>query len=110
MREGRQKGSRTNIGKAAATGRVEFVGVRGLTAGASFWTGSTGFAFQPRFDVPVTLVEADARYARGMLHAGDPSRAVQAAEDLRTALRLKPDHPDRRAIEAAIAGLPAPGG
>jgi hypothetical protein len=62
---GRQKGSRANIGKAAATGRAEYVGVRGLTAGASFWTGSTGFAFQPRFDVPVTLVEVDARYARG---------------------------------------------
>lgn len=64
---GRQKGGRTNIGRAAATGRLEFVGVRGLTAGASFWAGSTGFAFRPRFDVPVRLVEADARYARDRL-------------------------------------------
>jgi hypothetical protein len=64
VRNGRQKGSRTNIGKAAATGRLEYVGIRGLTTGASFWSGSTGFEFQPRFDVPVGLVEADARYSR----------------------------------------------
>ena len=64
VRDGRQKGSRTNVGKAAATGRVEYVGVRGLTTGASFWAGSTGFEFRPRFDVPVRVVEADARYAR----------------------------------------------
>jgi hypothetical protein len=64
VRNGRQKGSRTNIGRAAATGRVEFVGVRGLTAGASVWAGSSGFEFRPRFDVPVRLFEADVRYAR----------------------------------------------
>ncbi len=64
VRNGRQKGNRTNIGKAAATGRLEYVGIRGLTTGASFWAGSTGFEFRPRFDVPVRLVEADARYAR----------------------------------------------
>ena len=65
VRNGRQRGNRTNIGRAAATGRVEYVGIRGLTAGASFWTGSTGFEFRPRFDVPVRLFEADARYSRG---------------------------------------------
>lgn len=64
VRNGRQKGNRTNIGKAAATGRLEYVGIRGLSTGASFWAGSTGFEFRPRFDVPVRLVEADARYAR----------------------------------------------
>jgi len=65
LRNGRQKGSRANTGKAAATGRFEYVGIRGLTAGASFWAGSSGFQFQPRFDVPVRLFEGDARFSRG---------------------------------------------
>lgn len=69
LRDGRQKGGRTNIGRAAATGRVEYVGVRGLTAGASFWTGDSGFEFRPRFDVPVRLFEMDVRYARDRLEA-----------------------------------------
>ena len=65
IREARQKGSRANVRRPAATGRLEYVGVRGLTAGASVWAGHSGFAFAPRFDVPVRLVEADARYSRG---------------------------------------------
>jgi hypothetical protein len=64
VRNGRQKGSETNIGEAAVTGRFEYVGIRGLTTGASFWAGTTGFEFEPRFDVPVGLFEADARYSR----------------------------------------------
>ena len=67
LRDGRQKGDRTNIGRAAATGRVEYVGRRGLTVGASAWAGSSGFQFRPRFDVPVRVVEADVRYARDRL-------------------------------------------
>lgn len=67
VRDGRQKGSDTNIGRPATTGRLEYVGLRGLTAGASFWTGRSGFAFRPRFDVPVTLGEADVRYSRDRL-------------------------------------------
>lgn len=67
LREGRQKGSRANAGRLAATGRVEYVGTRGLTVGASFWTGKSGFEFRPRFDVPVHVVEADARFSRGRL-------------------------------------------
>jgi hypothetical protein len=88
LRGGRQKGSDTNIGRAAFTGRVEYVGLRGLTAGASFWSGSSGFEFRPRFDVPVQVVEADARYSRdrlelraqvahvGIDHAGELNDAV----------------------------------
>jgi hypothetical protein len=64
LRGGRQKGSETNVGRAAVTGRLEYVGIRGLTAGASFWTGRSGFEFRPRFDVPVRLFVADVRYAR----------------------------------------------
>jgi hypothetical protein len=64
IREGRQKGSDTNIGRPALTGRLEYVGVPGLTAGASIWSGRSGFNFRPRFDVPVTVSEADLRYSR----------------------------------------------
>ncbi len=62
LRGGRQKGAETNAGRIATTGRLEWVRYRGLTVGASFWNGRSGFEFRPRFDVPVTLVEADARY------------------------------------------------
>ena len=64
LREGRQKASNTNAGRVAATGRFEYVGIRGLTTGASFWAGDSGFEFRPLFDVPVQLFSADVRYAR----------------------------------------------
>ena len=64
VREGRQKGAESNVGRPAVTGRLEYVGLRGLTLGASGWSGHSGFEFRPRFDVPVSLVEADARYSR----------------------------------------------
>jgi hypothetical protein len=67
IRAGRQKGSEANAGRVAYTGRVEFVGIDGLTLGGSVWQGRSGFAFRPRFDVGVGVVEADARYARGAL-------------------------------------------
>jgi hypothetical protein len=67
IRDGRQKGSDTNIGRPAVTGRFEYTGLRGLTAGASVWTGRSGFEFRPRFEVPVTVTEADARYSRDRL-------------------------------------------
>jgi hypothetical protein len=64
LRGGRQRGSDTNIGRPATTGRLEYVGLRGMTVGASFWTGRSGFEFRPRFDVPVKLGEIDLRYSR----------------------------------------------
>jgi hypothetical protein len=67
LRGGRQKGAHAKAARVAATGRVEYVGLRGLTAAASFWIGDSGFSFQPAFDVPVRLLEADARYSRGGL-------------------------------------------
>ena len=67
LRGGIQKGSEANIGRPAVTGRLEYVGLPGLTAGASFWTGRSGFEFRPRFDVPVSLGEADVRYSRDRL-------------------------------------------
>jgi hypothetical protein len=67
IRNGRQKGADTNIGRPALTGRLEYVGVPGLTAGGSFWTGRSGFEFRPRFEVPVRVGEADVRYSRDRL-------------------------------------------
>ena len=67
VRNGRQKGAEANIGRPAVTGRLEYVGYRGLTVGTSAWSGRSGFEFRPRFDVPVSLVEADARYSRRRL-------------------------------------------
>ena len=67
IREGRQMGSESNIGRPAVTGRLEYVAVRGLTLGASGWSGRSGFQFRPTFDVPVSLAEIDARYARRRL-------------------------------------------
>jgi DtxR family transcriptional regulator, Mn-dependent transcriptional regulator len=64
VRDGRQKGSESNVGRPAVTGRLEYVGIRGLTLGASGWSGRSGFEFRPRFDVPVSLLEADVRYSR----------------------------------------------
>lgn len=65
LRGGRQKGAESNIGRVATTGRLEWLGLRGLTVGASYWAGRSGFEFRPRFDVPVAVAEADARYAPG---------------------------------------------
>jgi hypothetical protein len=67
LREGRQQGSEANAGRIAVTGRVEYVGTPGLTAGLSFWSGRSGFEFRPAFDVPVRVVETDARYSRNRL-------------------------------------------
>lgn len=66
VREGRQFGE-ANVGDAAVTGRLEYVGYRGLTLGASTWAGRSGFEFRPRFNVPVSFAEADARFSRDRL-------------------------------------------
>ena len=64
VREGRQKGSEANVGRPGVTGRLEYVAIRGLTLGASGWSGRSGFQFRPVFDVPVSLGEFDGRYSR----------------------------------------------
>jgi hypothetical protein len=61
IRGGRQKGSEANVRNVGYTGRLEYLGVRGLTLGASFWTGDSAFA-APRLDAAVTVGELDARY------------------------------------------------
>jgi hypothetical protein len=120
IRNGRQKGSDTNIGRPAFTGRLEFVGVPGLTAGASFWSGRSGFEFRPRFDVPVNLGEADIRYSRDRLelrgqfayvavsNAGDLNdalgRAVGVDPNVASALRGFYTEASYRVISGARAG------
>ena len=88
LRNGRQKGGETNIGRVALTGRVEYVGIRGFTMGASFWTGDSGFEFRPRFDVPVRVAEIDARYSRDRidLRAQLAHVGIEGAADLNDAL------------------------
>jgi hypothetical protein len=66
IRGGRQKGSEANVRNLAYTGRLEYLGVRGLTVGASVWTGESSFA-APRLDTSVTVGEVDGRYRRDRL-------------------------------------------
>ena len=66
IRGGRQKGSEANVRNLAYTGRLEYLGVRGLTLGASVWTGESSFE-TPRLDTTVTVGEFDARYRRDRL-------------------------------------------
>ncbi len=68
IRDGRQKGAEANVRNIATTGRVEYVGLPGFWAGASFWRGKTGFAF-PRIESQATVGEVDARYRVGELEA-----------------------------------------
>lgn len=90
IREGRQKGSQSNVRNLALTGRGEYVGVRDLTVGASFWTGESSFA-AARLDTTVRVVEADARFQRGPFEAraqfaqvsiGDAGRLNETIERL----------------------------
>lgn len=61
FRDGRQKGSEAIARSVAATGRVEYLALRGLTLGASAWHGNSN-ATLIRLDLPTSVVEADARY------------------------------------------------
>jgi hypothetical protein len=63
-----QHGSEAVVRNMALTGRLEYVGVRGLQTGASFWAGDTGFNV-PRIKTSVGLYEFDARLSRGRLEA-----------------------------------------
>ena len=66
IRGGRQKGSQADVRNVAYTGRVEYLGIRGLQLGISGWRGESSFAV-PRLDSTVGVVEADARYRKGRL-------------------------------------------
>jgi hypothetical protein len=66
IRGGRQKGAEANARNMAFAGRLEYVGVRGLTLGTSVYSGESSFS-APRLDVGVTVSEADARFRRNRL-------------------------------------------
>ena len=66
IREGRQEGAQSNVRNAAYTGRAEYIGIPGLTLGASFWTGKSGFSIR-RLDTRVSVGEADARFKHNRL-------------------------------------------
>jgi hypothetical protein len=66
IRGGRQKGSESNVRNVAVTGRLEYLGVPGLTLGASAWSGDSSFAV-PRLNTVVRVGELDARYQRERL-------------------------------------------
>ena len=66
LRGGPQHGAEAEVRHVAFTGRAEYLGVRGLQVGASFWRGNSAVSL-PRLSVPTGLVEFDARFSRGRL-------------------------------------------
>jgi hypothetical protein len=68
LRGGVQHGSEAQVGNVALTGRLEYIGLRGLQAGAGFWRGQTGFNL-PRVETTTGVYEVDARYSRDRLEA-----------------------------------------
>ncbi len=59
-----QNGSNAQARRMAITGRLEYVGFRGLTLGASFWQGDSSVTLV-RLETPTSMIAADARYRRG---------------------------------------------
>jgi hypothetical protein len=64
LHEARQQGFVSNVRDVAHTGRLEYGGFPGLTLGASFWRGKTGFNFR-RVDSRIGVAEFDGRYRSG---------------------------------------------
>ncbi len=83
IRGGRQKGSQADVRNVAFAGRLEYLGIRHLTLGASVWTGESSFA-APRLDAQVNIGEVDARYRNGRLEL----RAQLAQVGIADAARL----------------------
>jgi hypothetical protein len=61
IREGRQEGAQASVRHPAFTGRIEYVGVPGLTAGAGGWMGKSSVSIR-RLESQVRVGEFDARY------------------------------------------------
>lgn len=62
VREGRQKAFQPITQNPAFTGRLEYHGLPGLSLGASFWTGKSGFE-TPGINPRVNMVEFDGRFS-----------------------------------------------
>ncbi len=64
LAESPQSGSRANVRHWAGTGRVEYLGIRRVAFGASFWSGRTTMGTPPDSELPdprVTVAEVDGR-------------------------------------------------
>jgi hypothetical protein len=88
---------------------LEYVGYRGLTVGASWWDGDRASSSGPRFDVPVKLAEADARYSRDRFEGG----AIRAGVDRQRRPAERRAHRARRRdpnIGRVLRGFYAEGG
>jgi hypothetical protein len=90
IREGRQEGSQSNVRNVAFAGRAEYIGVPGLTLGASVWTGKSSFSI-PRLDSNVWIGEIDARFKHDRLELRSEFARVSIgdAERLNDAIRLQ---------------------
>ncbi len=64
LRGAAQNGSKAQVRTMAITGRAEYVGIRGLQLGASFWQGDSSVTLV-RLETPTGMIAADARYTRG---------------------------------------------
>ncbi|MCA1561046.1 MAG: hypothetical protein LC804_12525 [Acidobacteria bacterium] len=64
LRDAAQNGAEAQVRDLAWTGRAEYIGLRGLQVGASFWRGKSGVTVQ-RLETSTGLIEADVRYSRG---------------------------------------------
>jgi hypothetical protein len=89
LRGGSQHGTEAQVRHVAVTGRLEYVGLRGLQTGVSFWRGNTGFNI-PRIDTNVGLFEFDARATRGRFEGrGQYAHVfIGGAQELNDALAL----------------------
>ena len=67
LRDGLQKGAEATAPHVGVTGRVEYLGLRGLTIGGAAWHGTSQLVRTPRLESDVTLGEVDARYRRNRL-------------------------------------------
>ena len=105
IREGRQKGGQATAASAAFTGRAEYLGIRGLTAGAALWRGTSRVTQTPELKSSVTVGEADARYRRGRLELRgeiarvDVGNAAALNDSLGRALGVPPN------IASALRGF-----
>ena len=105
IREGRQKGGQATAASAAFTGRAEYLGIRGLTAGAALWRGTSRVTKTPELKSSVTVGEADARYRRGRLELRgeiarvDVGNAAALNDSLGRALGVPPN------IASALRGF-----
>ena len=67
LRGGAQHGAEAQVRNVAVTGRLEYVGVRGLQTGVSFWRGDTGFNVPRHRHHGRPLRSSTRRYSRGRL-------------------------------------------